>query len=82
MTTILRDKCACFSVNLETTLREEIKPDDFDKWLAECQAEFAIVKRHYSGNEDRSTSSTTAADQKEICHKGRRGSRISTRRAH
>ena len=44
----VKDKCACFSVNLETTLREELSPENFDKWLVECQTEFAIAKRKHA----------------------------------
>ena len=44
----VNDKCACFSVNLETTLREELKPENFDKWLGECQTEFVISKRKHA----------------------------------
>jgi hypothetical protein len=44
----VKDKCACFSVDLETTLREELKPNNFDKWLAECQTEFAIAKQKHA----------------------------------
>ena len=44
----VKDKCACFSVNLETTLREELKPENFDKWLVECQTEFSIAKRKHA----------------------------------
>jgi predicted ATP-dependent endonuclease of OLD family len=44
----VKDKCACFSVNLENTLREELNPDNFDKWLTECQAQFVIPERKHA----------------------------------
>lgn len=44
----VKDNCACFSVNLETTLRGELDPNNFDKWLGECQVEFAIAKRKHA----------------------------------
>ena len=44
----VKDKCACFSVDLETTLRHELEPENFDKWLAECQTAFAILKRKHA----------------------------------
>jgi putative ATP-dependent endonuclease of the OLD family len=42
------DRCASFGVNLETTLREELGAADFDKWLGECQTQFAISKRKHA----------------------------------
>jgi putative ATP-dependent endonuclease of the OLD family len=41
-------RCACFEVNLETTLRNEVGVADFDKWLAECQAQLVIGKRKHA----------------------------------
>jgi predicted ATP-dependent endonuclease of OLD family len=39
---------ACFKKNLETTLREELGPEDFDRWLAECQENLRIPKRKHA----------------------------------
>jgi len=41
-------RCACFAQNLEATLRLEIGPEDFDKWVSESQAEFTISKRAFA----------------------------------
>ena len=39
---------ACFEENLETTLREELGPDYFDRRLAECQKSLGIPKRKHA----------------------------------
>jgi putative ATP-dependent endonuclease of the OLD family len=39
---------ACFKRNLETALREELGPDDFDRWLTECQVSLRIPKRKHA----------------------------------
>jgi hypothetical protein len=39
---------ACFERDLETTLKEEIGPDDFDRWLTECQDNLGIPKRKHA----------------------------------
>ena len=39
---------ACFENDLETTLKEEIGPDDFDRWLTECQDNLGIPKRKHA----------------------------------
>jgi predicted ATP-dependent endonuclease of OLD family len=39
---------ACFERDLETTLKGEIGPDDFDRWLTECQDSLGIPKRKHA----------------------------------
>lgn len=39
---------ACFAKNIETTLREEIGPEDFDTMLAECQGDLCIPKKKHA----------------------------------
>jgi putative ATP-dependent endonuclease of the OLD family len=39
---------ACFAKNMETTLREEIGPEDFDAWLVECQGDLCIPKKRHA----------------------------------
>ena len=39
---------ACFKKDLESTLREELGPDDFDRWLTECQENLRIPKRKHA----------------------------------
>lgn len=39
---------ACFKRNLETTLREELGPDNFERWVADCQQRFCIRKRGHA----------------------------------
>ena len=39
------DSSACFKVNLEKTLEDEIGREPFTKWLSEAQQEFGIDKK-------------------------------------
>jgi hypothetical protein len=39
---------ACFEKNLESTLREELGPREFDRWLGECEERFRIPKRKHA----------------------------------
>lgn len=39
---------ACFENDLETTLKEELGPDDFDQWLTECQDNLGFPKRKHA----------------------------------
>jgi hypothetical protein len=44
----VEDKFACFEKNLETTLRNEIGAEDFDRHLKKCQVEMGIKKRKHA----------------------------------
>jgi len=44
----VESRFACFERNLETTLANEIGTADFEKWLAECQTEFGILKKKHA----------------------------------
>jgi len=44
----VHDNYACFPKNMETTLREEIGPEDFDAWLVECQDDLCIPKKKHA----------------------------------
>jgi hypothetical protein len=39
---------ACFEINLDETIREEIGQQRFDKLLAQCQADFGIPKQKHA----------------------------------
>ncbi|MEW6657173.1 MAG: ATP-dependent endonuclease [Thermodesulfobacteriota bacterium] len=39
---------ACFARNMETTLREEIGPENFDTWLGECKKDLCIPKKKHA----------------------------------
>ncbi len=45
---LVDDKFACFEVDMETTLRQEIGPEEFDNLLDECQREFSIPKKKHA----------------------------------
>jgi putative ATP-dependent endonuclease of the OLD family len=45
---LIEDTFACFETNLETTLRNELGPADFDRHLKKCQAEMGIKKRKHA----------------------------------
>ena len=40
--------CACFKVNLEETLADEIGKEFFTKWLSEAQQKFGIAKKKHA----------------------------------
>lgn len=42
------EKCACFKVNLETTLSDELGKESFDQFLSEAQDELGILKRSHA----------------------------------
>ncbi len=45
---LLEDEFACFEIDMETTLQQEIGTEEFDKLLAECQREFSIPKKKHA----------------------------------
>jgi putative ATP-dependent endonuclease of the OLD family len=44
----INDLFACFKRDLETTLKDEIGPDIFEKCIERCQSEFCITKRKHA----------------------------------
>jgi hypothetical protein len=44
----VHDQYACFEMDLEWTLREEIGPGEFDQWLQGCQDDFCIPKKEHA----------------------------------
>ena len=42
------DSSACFRVDLETTLQDEIGSESFSQWLAEAQQAFGIAKKEHA----------------------------------
>jgi putative ATP-dependent endonuclease of the OLD family len=44
----VHDNYACFAKNMETTLRDEIGPGDFDAWLDECKDDLCIPKKKHA----------------------------------
>lgn len=45
---LLEATCACFKVDLESTLKKEIGEELFEKLLGECQLDLAICKRKHA----------------------------------
>lgn len=41
-------KCACFKINLETTLSDELGKESFDQFLSKAQDELGILKRSHA----------------------------------
>ena len=42
------ESCACFKVNLEKTLEDEIGRESFTRWLSEAQKEFGITTKNHA----------------------------------